>query len=234
MQAEVGEARPAAGVSAQGVKGGVGRDSGDAEARQQLVGGPQKPAWVPWLARDREAVLAFAQSAEEGLGDHRVERQARRQLHQQNAELGAQRIELGEEPAKRFLGVHQPGVMGDRAGRLDGEPEAFGRLGRPACVGGGEVGPVERRIDFHGVEHRRVSFKARSVSGKTIGRRARDRPARRADMEVHGRATSPVRRPRPRAAGPGAPCRSPSSSPRRPSSCRRKGHWRCRSAVRPR
>src|SRR5690606_24071812 len=105
------------------------------------------------------AVPAPAQHREEGRRRAWLVHEPRRELHEQASELRAESAGIRKERIQQRPGTLQALVVRDRARQLDREAEAGGYGGRPALVGGAPVRPVERRVDLHHVEARRVPGK---------------------------------------------------------------------------
>ena len=86
------------------------------------------------LAGDRRRA-ATAQHCEEPVGDPRVERQARRQLHEHAAKLAAQPADFIDELFQPLAGVFEAVLMREDLRRLDGESKSARHALRPPLVG---------------------------------------------------------------------------------------------------
>ena len=151
MQAIVGKTRPAARFGCSRDTRRVGGHAGDLEVPQQGIGSVGEPGRVTRFAGDLTPELC-PESAEECSSDALGEHEARRQLHQQGAELAAERSDIGEELRQRLCRPDEAPCMRDLPRQLHGEPEALGNAPRPALVGRRPVRSVERRVDLHGRE----------------------------------------------------------------------------------
>ena len=140
-----------------------------------------EPAGMAGFAGHRH-VGATPQHREEGRGGARVEDQARRQLHQQAAELRAQPGDRVEEGAERIPHPMQARVVGDRLWHLDREAELLRHAGGPAFEGARLVRAIERGVDLDDGKTRGITRQVAVARAEQVHVLRRDRPPRAADQ----------------------------------------------------
>src|SRR5688572_355548 len=96
----------------------------------------------------------------------RLKRQARRQLHQQAAELFSQAGNFVQESLQQLARTFQPLLVRDGLGDLHAEPETPRHARRPVLIRAAAMGPVERRVDLHRGKASGVALQVRSVRWK--------------------------------------------------------------------
>jgi len=147
MQPKVSKAFPSARNRGHAYNWWVGRDATDPKLHQQVFGTYCEPVRMTGLA-DHAAVEAPAQRGEERADRSGVERETRRELKQQRAELAAEPCRLPEKCIERRVGAHQAKGVRDVLWRLDRKGEAARHCARPALVCRSPVWPVEGRVDL--------------------------------------------------------------------------------------
>lgn len=187
MQALVAQTMPASGFAGAGHWGRISCDARDTQLGQQRIDIVREPAGVPRLADDA-AAMNVSEGPQEPSARIWVEAEARRQLDQERAKLGAEPGDLAEELAQQPLGSIEPLLVRDRARKLDGEAKPFGHGRRPSRIGPDSVGPVERSVDLHGIEALRVAFQMAAGCGERIGMGLRHAPAGRPNRDHAVRA----------------------------------------------
>src|SRR5690606_14742588 len=114
---------------------------------------------------------------EEGMGDTRVVRQARWQLHEQESELVAEAAGLFEKGIQQRHRRVQAVLVRDRLRQLDREAEPIGHAGCPTDIGRLAVGTVEGGVDLDRAETRRVAREHAVAGAEQIAVLACDGPA---------------------------------------------------------
>src|SRR5262249_4086064 len=77
----------------------------------------------------------------------------RRQLEEQGAARGAERLAATDELARRLSGILEPQAVRDLLGGLEREAERRWSLRRPAAQERGRRHAIEGVVDLHGAEH---------------------------------------------------------------------------------
>nr|GEU28297.1 hypothetical protein [Tanacetum cinerariifolium] len=183
--------------------GRIGNHAGDAVPVQQFGGSVGEPCCVTRFAGEG-AGKTLAQCGKKRVGQACVELEAGRQLYQDAAELGLQRVGLGRKSVQQGVDVVQLAVVADAAWQLDGKAEVVRHGQCPARVGAGLVRFVKRGVDLHAIHHAGVTFQVAAFPGKAGCGLAADAPAGAADTygvghrRIVGHAARPGR-PRQRA-----------------------------------
>src|SRR5581483_7752361 len=126
-------------------------------ARQESVDSLDEPTGVSRLA-DHGPAKAVAEMREEGAGDHRVEPQAWRKLHQQRPQLGAKVGHLVQEGLHRRFAIPQVCAVSDPTWNLGCKLEMGGRARSPTLVGPSPMFAMKAGIDLDGCEALRVAL----------------------------------------------------------------------------
>jgi len=151
MEPKIGEPWPARWGNRGWHAWRIGRDPCDAVPIEERRHRRREPRRMPWLARDG-TVVPRAQKIQERGDDGGVEREGRRQLHQERPAFVGETVSLSQKRDQQVLYVLQPVFMCNRSRHFDGEPKIRRRTFPPLCVGSGGVGPIERRIDLGAAE----------------------------------------------------------------------------------
>lgn len=129
---------------------------------EPAIGGAREPSRMARLTHQRPSI-SRAQCGEEGLDRTRVIGQAGRQLHQHTPEFFAQATDLMHELGEQLAGFFEAVLVREQLRRFHREAERRRHARRPPLVGLALVRLIEARIDFHGVEARRVALEMRAV-----------------------------------------------------------------------
>ena len=178
VQAVVDETIPAAGLVRPWRRSRIRRRAGDPMTNQQGVGGRREPCRMARLAH-RKSAIVFPQQRKESTGHARIERQRRRQLHQDRTALVAQASRLLEESCEQLARAPQLLVVGDRARHLHREQEVGRRRRGPPRIRGDRVRTMKRGIDLGAAQDRRVALQVRAVTREMMAGRPGNAPARR-------------------------------------------------------
>ena len=158
VQADIAQARPAAGMRRFGYLGGVGGDAGDMVIDQRLIGGGGEPTEVAGLADDRAVVMRVTQIIEEPRRHLRIEDEVGGSWTSTGPRRSPSSAVCAANAAIDSSAIDQPPFVRDRLGQLDRKPEAVGNACRPARIGFRLVRAIEARIDLDRVEPGRVAF----------------------------------------------------------------------------
>lgn len=92
-------------------------------------------------------------------------------------------MNLTQEGLQGGAAFEQSRLVADGAGHLHRKAEVVRHRRRPAGVGSGLMGAVERRIDFHTVEYLRVSLQVTAVVRESRRASLRDSPSGATEVE---------------------------------------------------
>jgi hypothetical protein len=113
VEAIVHDARPPARFRRNSPAGWIGGDTANLQINQQLLDLVREPGRVAWLEHETTRV-ARTHRLEERLRNTPVECETRRELHEQAAELLAERGDLGQKLVEQRLRVDEPPLVRDR------------------------------------------------------------------------------------------------------------------------
>jgi len=122
MESNVDESRPSARLPVYLCPWRIGSDARDLEFVQQAIGATLEPTGVPGLERDA-TIVSPSQDIEECTRATHVEREARRQLHEQTTQTRSQGRNLFQEYFEERSASRKTLVMSNRAWNLDRESE---------------------------------------------------------------------------------------------------------------
>jgi hypothetical protein len=134
---------------------------------------------------DYGSIVQAAQQTEEAADSTGVERERRRQLHEQRPERIAEPGDFVQKPLQRVACTGQRALVCNQLGDLDGEAERRGHGGGPALVDRRGVRPVEGAVDLGRVQPATVALELRTCRGEAVAMEARDVPAGAADIGGH-------------------------------------------------
>jgi len=161
---------------------GVRGDARNASLCQPAIHLGIEPARVTRFARDCESARAVQHLAR-GLDQIWSEREARRKLQKQRAELRAERNDFVEECTDSRFAVRQSRYMGHGLWYLRTKLEVGGDGARPALVRPGSMRLSKSRVDLHSVENVGVSRQRASFTRKFAGHGSWNRPTGRSDSD---------------------------------------------------
>ena len=161
---------------------GVRGDARNASLCQPAIHLGIEPARVTRFARDCESARAVQHPAR-GLDQIWSEREARRKLQKQRAELRAERNDFVEECTDSRFAVRQSRYMGHGLWYLRTKLEVGGDGARPALVRPGSMRLSKSRVDLHSVENVGVSRQRASFTRKFAGHGSWNRPTGRSDSD---------------------------------------------------
>lgn len=124
MQTVVSQSRPSARSHATRITGGIGGDAADAPSAQKFVDRWGKPTGMSRLAD--ELIGKFCgHCGEESGGCSRLERQARRELNENDPQLASQCTDLVQKVSQLAAAIVETAVVGDGARHLYREREVI-------------------------------------------------------------------------------------------------------------
>ena len=156
MKSKVRKPAPSAWLAIAFSSGRIGGYAGHFEFIQKTIGAGSKPARMSRLEGDA-AIKSFSQYGKKRASDPGIERQARRQLHEQAAEARAELREVREEHLEQRRATREPVVMRYRARNLDGKPEPARYARGPSLEGRASMRPIKGGIDLHSGKNPRIT-----------------------------------------------------------------------------
>jgi len=149
MESNVDQPRPSARLSIALRSWRIRGDARNLELAQQTIGAAVEPAVVSRLERDT-AIVSPTQGIDENTRATRVEREARRQLHEQTTQTRSQWRDFRQECFEKRAASRKTLIMRDCAWNLDRKAERAWDARGPSLERRGAMRTIESGVDLHG------------------------------------------------------------------------------------